>query len=154
MVLRVTGENGLTSRDTCPVTIIEETLAVEPAKSQSKSDGLGSISEIANGSVLIAILLTVIIGAGVGVYIWNKDNQNTGYVPPSKPEPISGSEFMDSVVPQVSPVKERRVKKRKVVTETTTIECPECSSRMDIPKITGTQQIKCSDCGLEGEIDL
>ena len=44
--------------------------------------------------------------------------------------------------------------KRKVVTETMTIECPECSSRMDIPKITGTQQIKCSDCGLEGEIDL
>ena len=90
----------------------------------------------------------------MGVYIWNKDNQNTGYVPPSKPEPRSGSEYMDSVVPQVSPVKERRVMKRKVVTETMTIECPECSSRMDIPKITGTQQIKCSDCGLEGEIDL
>ena len=154
VVLRVTDDDGLTSRDTCTVTIIEETSAVEPAKSQSKSDGLGSISEIANGSVLIGILLIVIIGAGVGVYIWNKDNQNTGYVPPSKPEPRSGSEYMDSVVPQVSPVKERRVKKRKVVTETMTIECPECSSRMDIPKITGTQQIKCSDCGLEGEIDL
>ena len=154
VVLRVTDDDGLTSRDTCTVTIIEETSTVEPEKSQSKSDGLGSISEIANGSVLIGILLIVIIGAGVGVYIWNKDNQNTGYVPPSKPEPRSGSEYMDSVVPQVSPVKERRVMKRKVVTETMTIECPECSSRMDIPKITGTQQIKCSDCGLEGEIDL
>ena len=154
VVLRVTDDDGLTSRDTCTVTIIEETSTVEPEKSQSKSDGLGSISEIANGSALIGILLIVIIGAGVGVYIWNKDNQNTGYVPPSKPEPRSGSEYMDSVVPQVSPVKERRVMKRKVVTETMTIECPECSSRMDIPKITGTQQIKCSDCGLEGEIDL
>jgi DNA-directed RNA polymerase subunit RPC12/RpoP len=61
---------------------------------------------------------------------------------------------MDSVVPLVSRVKQKRVIKRKVVTETMTIECPECSSRMDIPKITGTQQIKCSDCGLDGEIDL
>ena len=154
VVLRVTDDDGLTSRDTCTVTIIEDTPTVEPGKSQSNNDGLGSISEIANGPVLIGILLVVIIGAGVGVYIWNKDNQNTGYLPPSKPEPRSGSEYMDSVVPQVSPVKERRVKKRKVVTETMTIECPECSSRMDIPKITGTQQIKCSDCGLEGEIDL
>ncbi|MDG1543390.1 MAG: PKD domain-containing protein [archaeon] len=154
VVLRVTDDDGLTSRDTCTVTIIEETSTAEPKKSQPNSDGLGSISEIANGPVLIGILLIVIIGAGVGVYLWNKDNQNTGYVPPSKAEPISGSEYMDSVVPQVSPVKERRVKKRKVVTETMTIECPECSSRMDIPKISGTQQIKCSDCGLEGEIDL
>ena len=154
VVLRVTDDDGLTSRDTCTVTIIEETSIVEPEKSQPNSDGLGSISEIANGPVLIGILLIVIIGAGVGVYIWNKEDQNTGYLPPSKPASISGSEYMGSVVPQVSPVKERRVKKRKVVTETMTIECPECSSRMDIPKITGTQQIKCSDCGLEGEIDL
>ena len=154
VVLRVTDDDGLTSRDTCTVTVIEETSIVEPEKSQPNSDGLGSISEIANGPVLIGILLIVIIGAGVGVYIWNKEDQNTGYLPPSKPASISGSEYMGSVVPQVSPVKERRVKKRKVVTETMTIECPECSSRMDIPKVTGTQQIKCSDCGLEGEIDL
>lgn len=154
VVLRVTDDDGLTSRDTCTVTVIEETSIVEPEKSQPNSDGLGSISEIANGPVLIGILLIVIIGAGVGVYIWNKEDQNTGYLPPSKPASISGSEYMGSVVPQVSPVKERRVKKRKVVTETMTIECPECSSRMDIPKISGTQQIKCSDCGLEGEIDL
>ena len=154
VVLRVTDDDGLTSRDTCTVTVIEETSIVEPEKSQPNSDGLGSISEIANGPVLIGILLIVIIGAGVGVYIWNKEDQNTGYLPPSKPASISGSEYMGSVVPQVSPVKERRVKKRKVVAETMTIECPECSSRMDIPKITGTQQIKCSDCGLEGEIDL
>ena len=143
VVLRVTDDDGLTSRDTCTVTVIEETSIVEPEKSQPNSDGLGSISEIANGPVLIGILLIVIIGAGVGVYIWNKEDQNTGYLPPSKPASISGSEYMGSVVPQVSPVKERRVKKRKVVTETMTIECPECSSRMDIPKISGSQQIKC-----------
>ena len=64
------------------------------------------------------------------------------------------SKFMDSVVPEVSPVKERRVRKRKVVRETMTIECPECSARMDIPKVSGMQQIQCSECGLEGEIEL
>jgi len=94
------------------------------------------------------------VGAVAGLYLWNRDSQDTSYLPPSKPEPKSGSEYMGAVVPQTSPVKERRVKKRRVVTETMTIECPECSSRMDIPKISGTQQIECSDCGLEGEIDL
>ena len=73
---------------------------------------------------------------------------------PPKAEPVSGSEFMESVVPEPSPVKERRVRKRKVVRETMTIECPECSARMDIPKVSGTQEIRCSECGLEGEIDL
>ena len=152
VVLRVTADNGLISRDTCTVTIIEDTSLVTP-ESSSKGD-LGSISEIASTPVLIGLALIVIIGASVGLYIWNRDNQDTSYVLPSKPESISDSEYMDSAVPLVSPVKQRRVIKRKVVTETMTIECPECSSRMDIPKITGTQQIKCSDCGLDGEIDL
>jgi WD40 repeat protein len=154
VVLRVTDENNLTSRDTCTITIIEDTSSVNPKGSSSSKDGLGSITEIASNPVLIGLVLIVIIGASVGLYIWNRDNQDTNYVPPSKSESISGSEYMDSVVPLASPVKERRVKKRKVVTETMTIECPECSSRMDIPKIAGTQQIECSDCGLEGEIDL
>jgi len=152
VVLRVTDDDGLTSRDTCTVTIIKDTL-VTPKK-DSSDDGLGSISEIADTSILIGIILIVIIGASVGLYIWNKDNSVTSYLPPSKPEPISGSEYMSSVVPLRSPVKERIVTKRKVVTETMTIECPECSARMEIPKITGTQQIKCSECGLDGEIDL
>ena len=34
------------------------------------------------------------------------------------------------------------------------VECPECSARMDIPNISGAQQIQCSKCGLEGEIEL
>jgi WD40 repeat protein len=153
VVLRVTDDDGLTSRDTCTVTIIEDTSSVTP-KQDSSNDGLNSISEIASGPVLIGLVLILILGASVGLYLWSRDNQDTAYLPPSKPESISGSEYMASLSPQVSPVKERRVMKRKVVTETMTIECPECSSRMDIPKITGTQQIECSDCGLEGEIDL
>ena len=152
VVLRVTDENDLISRDTCTVTIIDDN-SVTP-ESTSEGGGLGSISEIASTPVLIGIFLIVMVGAVAGLYIWNRDSQDTSYLPPSKPEPMSGSEYMGAVVPQTSPVKERRVKKRRVVTETMTIECPECSSRMDIPKISGTQQIECSDCGLEGEIDL
>ena len=153
VVLRVTDDDGLTSRDTCTVTIIEEPSSITPEASSSDK-GLGSISVMADAPVLIGLVLIVIVGASIGLYVWNRDDQDTSYLPPSKPESKSGSEYMESLVPQVSPVKERRVAKRKVVTETMTIECPECSSRMDIPKITGTQQIKCSDCGLEGEIDL
>jgi len=43
---------------------------------------------------------------------------------------------------------------REVVTETMTVECPACSARMDIPNISGAQQIQCPECGLEGEIEL
>jgi hypothetical protein len=70
------------------------------------------------------------------------------YVPP-KTAPVTGAAYMESLVPEVSPVRDR-----KVVTETMTVECPECSARMDIPNISGAQQIQCSECGLEGEIEL
>ena len=100
-------------------------------------------------------MLLLIIGAiGATIFYLNRKEDSSSYEPPSKAAPISGSEFMDSVVPEKSPVKERRIRKRKVVREKMTIECPECSARMDIPKISGTQEIKCSECGLEGEIDL
>ena len=96
----------------------------------------------------------IIVGIGAALFYINRREESSAYEPPPKPEPVSGSEFMDSVVPEVSPVKERRVRKRKVVRETMTIECPECSAQMEIPKVSGTQEIQCSECGLEGEIDL
>ena len=152
-MVRVTDDDGLTARDTCTVDIVSDTISETSDSSSSSGNDLGSISEIAKPPVIIGILL--IIGAiGAAIYYLNREEDSSSYEPPSKPAPISGSEFMDSVVPEKSPVKERRVKKRKVVRETMTIECPECSARMDIPKISGTQEIKCSECGLEGEIDL
>ena len=38
--------------------------------------------------------------------------------------------------------------------EMMTVECPQCSSQIEIPKISGSQELKCPDCGLEGEIDI
>ena len=94
----------------------------------------------------------VAIGAAL-FYTNRRKAASFAYEPTPKSVPVSGSEFMDSVVPEASPIKERRVRKRKVLRETMTIECPECSARLDIPKVSGTQEIKCSECGLEGEID-
>ena len=151
VVVRVTDDDGLVARDTCTISIIEDTS--QTTSESSSENSLGSISEIATPPVIIGILL--IIGSiGAALFYMNKREESSAYELPSKPEPVSGSEFMDSVVPEVSPVKERRVRKRKVVRETMTIECPECSAQMDIPKVSGTQEIQCSECGLEGEIEL
>ena len=153
VVVRVTDDDGLTARDTCTVSIVSDTTSKSSESSSSSGNNLGSISEIAKPPVIIGLIL--IIGAiGAAIFYLNRKEEPSSYEPPSKAAPISGSEFMDSVVPEKSPVKERRVRKRKVVRETMTIECPECSARMDIPKISGTQEIKCSECGLEGEIDI
>ena len=153
VVVRVTDDDGLTARDTCTVSIVSDTASKSSASSSASGNDLGSISEIAKPPVILGLLL--IIGAiGATIFYLNRKEDSSSYEPPSKAAPISGSEFMDSVVPEKSPVKERRIRKRKVVREKMTIECPECSARMDIPKISGTQEIKCSECGLEGEIDL
>ena len=153
VVVRVTDDDGLTARDTCTVSIVSDTTSKSSESSSSSGNNLGSISEIAKPPVIIGLIL--IIGAiGAAIFYLNRKEEPSSYEPPPKATPISGSEFMDSVVPEKSPVKERRVRKRKVVRETMTIECPECSARMDIPKISGTQEIKCSECGLEGEIDI
>ena len=149
VVVRVTDDDGLVARDTCTVTIVaDSTINKGKSSSGNNSESELPINLIAGGGLLLIIAI-----GGVVFYMSRRDD-SAPYKPPVSSEPVSGSEYMESVVPEVSPVKERRVRKRKVVTETMTIECPECSSRMDIPKISGTQQIQCSECGLEGEIDL
>ena len=55
------------------------------------------------------------------------------------------------------PAKKKVMRKRvvsKEIPETMTVECPECSSQIQIPKISGSHELKCPDCGLEGEIDI
>jgi hypothetical protein len=153
VVVRVTDNDGLVARDTCTVTIVADS-TINTGKSSSGDD---SESELPIPLIAGAGLLLVIAIGGAAFYISRRNDYITSYEPPAKSEPVSGSEYMGSVVPEVSPVKERRV--RKVVKsatppplETMTIECPECSAHMEIPKISGTQQIQCSECGLEGEI--
>ena len=154
VVVRVTDNDGLVSRDTCTVEIIEKADTSKDKSDSSSSDSsLGSLSEIASPPIIGGIVLLVLIISGVGYYMMTK-NDATPYVPSPKPKPVSGSGFMESVVPEVSPVKERKVVERKVVTDVMTIECPECSSRMDVPNVSGLQRVQCSDCGLEGEFEI
>ena len=155
VVVRVTDNDGLVSRDTCTVEIVEQVdTPKDAADTSSSSSSLGSLSEIASPPIIGGIVLLVLIIGGVGYYMLTR-NDDTPYVPPPKSKrPVSGSSFMDSVVPEVSPVKERKVVERKVVTDLMTIECPECSSQMDVPNVSGMQHVQCSECGLEGEFEI
>lgn len=152
VVVRVTDNDGLVTRDTCTVEIVQPTTPSSSGDSSSSGGALGSISEIATPPVIAGIGLVILIIGAVAFYMMRRDDY-IPYVPP-KTAPVTGAAYMESLVPEVSPVRERKVVKRKVVTETMTVECPECSARMDIPNISGAQQIQCSECGLEGEIEL
>ena len=46
------------------------------------------------------------------------------------------------------------IPKKETKKEILTVECPKCSSKIKVQKISNTQPIKCSNCGLEGEIEL
>jgi hypothetical protein len=147
VVVRVTDNDGLVTRDTCTVEIVQPTTPSSSDDSSSSGGALGLISEIATPPVIAGIGLVILIIGAVAFYMMRRDD-NLPYVP-LKAAPVTGAAYMESLVPDVSPVRER-----KVVTETMAVECPECSARMDIPNISGTQQIQCSECGLEGEIEL
>ena len=152
VVVRVTDNDGLVTRDTCTVEIVQPITPDSSDDSSSSGDALGSISEIATPPVIAGVGLVILIIGAVAFYMMRRDD----YIPyvPSKTAPVTGAAYMESLVPEVSPVRERKVVEQEVVTETMTVECPECSARMDIPNISGAQQIQCSECGLEGEIEL
>ena len=152
VVVRVTDNDGLVTRDTCTVEIVQPTTPSSSGDSSSSGGALGSISEIATPPVMAGIGLVILIIGAVAFYMMRRDDY-IPYVPP-KAAPVTGAAYMESLVPEASPVRERKVMEQEVVTETMPVECPECSARMDIPNISGAQQIQCSECGLEGEIEL
>ena len=49
--------------------------------------------------------------------------------------------------------KPKKVKK-KSKPQTIKIECPECSKKMEVPKLAGPQTVTCDNCGLSGEFEL
>ena len=46
------------------------------------------------------------------------------------------------------------VNKQNKKDDTTTIECPDCSTAINIPNTQGLQKVKCPKCKIEGEIEL
>ena len=153
VVVRVTDNDGLVKMDTCTVEIIDQTQT--PASSDDSSSSgsaLDSISEIASPPVMAGIGLVILLIGAVAYYMRQDE---VPYVPPPTTAPVTGAQYMSSIVPEAaSPVGQRELVTEELVTETMTVECPGCSSRMDIPNISGTQQIQCSECGLDGEIEL
>ena len=77
--------------------------------------------------------------------------------PEEEQEEEEAEEEVDEEEQEEEPRK-KTVRKRKVVRqsipEMMTVECPQCSSQIEIPKISGSQKLQCPDCGLEGEIDI
>jgi len=104
----------------------------------------------------------LLIGIGGLVYYFNRDSFDSysnlpiseSYNSPSK---VSSSVSKADDEEVTKPTKRKVMRKRvvsKAVPEMMTVECPQCSSQIEIPKISGSQELKCPDCGLEGEIDL
>jgi len=149
VVVRVTDNDGLTSYDTCQQTVEEDQIG---DVSKDSSSGGGSISEIASPSVIGGILLVVIIVGG-GLFYMMRDNDDYLYSSPSLSKTSSRADYMSSIEPEVSPVKERRILDNEMI-DTTVVECPECSAQIDVPSVSGSQALQCPDCGLEGEIEL
>ena len=153
VVVRVTDNDGLMTRDTCTVEITDQTqTTASPSDSSPSGSALDSISEIASPPVMAGVGLVILLIGAVAYYMMRQDDMP--YVPPSTTTPVTGAQYTSSIVPEVSPVRQSELVMEEVVTETMTVECPECSARMDIPNISGAQQIQCSECGLEGEIEL
>ncbi|MDC0161337.1 hypothetical protein OAI71_00555, partial [Marine Group III euryarchaeote] len=137
---------------------IEETSA-SSSSSSNKDAGLSSKITTAGGLLGIAILL---LGIGGLVFYFSRDNFDTYSAPSTSTSLKSTSESSSlasstSEEEKVNPAKRKVMRKRVVsreISEMMTVECPECSSQIKIPKISGSQQLKCPDCGLEGEIDI
>lgn len=154
VVIRVTDNDGLTATNYCQIPVIEQS---SPGSTSSTEDsGLSSKLTTTGGLLGIAIVL---IGIGGLVFYFSRDSFDTYTSPePKYSQPSSESSLVSKSDEEEvrKPTKRKVMRKRMVsreIPETMTVECPQCSSQIEIPKISGTQQLKCPDCGLEGEID-
>ena len=133
--------------------IIESEQSADSSSTES-DDGSGAIGELLTPPIIAGALITILAIGGIAYYLLRETDDyslsSTTEIPPSS---TTGSNFMDSIVPESSPVKESRIIEEEVL-DTTVVECPQCSAQIDIPSISGTQSLQCPECGLEGEIEL
>ena len=156
VVIKVTDNDDLTATASCRIPVIEES-STESASSSVDDGSIASKLTTTGGLLGIAILL---IGIGGLVFYFNRDSFDNYSPPdiskPSKATPESSLFESNSSEEEVRKPTKRKVMRKRVVSkevpEMMTVECPQCSSQIDIPKVSGTQQLKCPDCGLEGEI--
>ena len=151
VVVKVTDNDGLTAYDECEV-IIESEQSVDSSSTDS-GDVSGAIGELLTPPIIAGALIMILAIGGIAYYMLRDSDDyslsSTTQIPPT----TTGSNFMDSIVPESSPVKESRIIEEDML-DTTVVECPQCSAQIDIPSISGTQSLQCPECGLEGEIEL
>ena len=158
VVVRVTDNDGLTATDSCQIPIVEKSSS---GSGSSSGDSGGISSQLTTTGSLLGIAI-VLVGIGGLVFYFNRDSLDNYSLPdiskPSKSTPKSSPLVTKPSEEEVrKPTKKKVVRKRVVsnnISEMMTVECPQCSSQIKIPKISGSQQLICPDCGLEGEIDI
>ena len=157
VVIKVTDNDGLTATNSCRIPVLEES-STESGISSSGDDSIASKLTTTGGLLGIAVVL---LGIGGLVFYFNRDSFDT-YSPPDVSTPskttTESSSFASTNTEEVKKPTKRKVMRKRVVSkeipEMMTVECPQCSSQIEIPKISGSQQLMCPDCGLEGEIDI
>ncbi|OIR20658.1 MAG: hypothetical protein BEU01_01345 [Marine Group III euryarchaeote CG-Epi4] len=157
VVVRVTDNDGLTATDYCQIPIVEKS-STGSGSSSGDDGGISSQLTTAGGLLGIAIVLAGISGL---VFYFNRNSLDS-YSPPDIPKPSKATPESSLFETKSSEEEARKTTKRKVIrkkavsndiSEMMTVECPQCSSQIEVLKISGSQQLKCPDCGLEGEID-
>ena len=155
VVLKVTDNDGLEARKTCQVLVSSGNDVGD-----SSNDSSSIISNL-TGPVGLLALVTFLLAIGGFVYYYNKEDLDlsdyTAYPPVSKEDlPSDSINSEEQVVEEES--SKRVVKKKRIIKapiqEMMTVECPQCSSQIEITKVSGSQPIQCPDCGLEGEIEV
>ena len=157
VVIKVTDNDGLTATNSCRIPVLEESSTTSDS---SSSDDSGIASKLTSTGGLLGIAI-VLIGIGGLVFYFNRDSFDN-YSPPDISTPskttTEESSFASTISEEERKPTKRKVMRKRVVSkeipEMMTVECPQCSSQIEIPKISGSQQLKCPDCGLEGEIDI
>ena len=157
VIVRVTDNDGLTAQVSCRILVLE----AGPSQSKSSDEDVGFVSKLTSTTGLIG-LAVLFVGGGSLVYYFNRDNFDSYKIPEySTPAATPSTNSSPSTLieeEQEEKPRKKTVRKRKVasqsISEMMTVECPQCSSQIEIPKISGSQQLQCPDCGLEGEIDI
>ena len=158
VVIKVTDNDGLIATNYCQIPIV---IDGPSAASSSSKEEAGLISQLQTRTGLLGVAI-LLLGIGGFIFYSYRDSFDT-YSPPTTPLPpnsLSNNSTLDSSSGEEKlkkPAKKKVIRKRVVskgIIETMTVECPECSSQIDIPKVSGSHELKCPNCGLEGEIDI
>ena len=151
VVVRVTDDDGLLTRGTCTVDIVSPEIIISDDSSSSSS--IESITDFASPPIIGGALAGILVLGLGGYYFYNRESAFS-YTPSESYSSNSSSVVQDSKTYESNSNSSKLFFEPEPEVDMMTIECPSCSSRMNIPKVTGIQQVSCNECGLEGEMEI